>query len=259
MITVYAVGSNDLLTSEIKEALDLMLQDAIEVTHLCFDDILDHLDGDLYVCNQSMLAPLSQFVKPEKISILNLTPTSLFYVHVSSIPAHSKVIVFNNKAAYAETLISKCHEMGIENLDFQPVAYSEMDTDAVCDMLTQAHYVIGVNKLVGPEVLMGEPYGSVLQKDVRIIAAKRVASTASSIAIVHRINQLVHQKSVEKIEHVFHLINKTHQAEGLYLHTKSLDTTLNYLEKRLSNSDEASIQKRQAALRSVLNQIATRS
>lgn len=254
-IKIYAVGSNVILTTEIKEALLLILEDLLPIDMFCSENVKDHLDGSLYVCNQSQYKNLISYIPKEKIVVLNLTPTSHFYVKISSIPENSTVYVFNNKKPYAETLIQNCINMGITALNFVPFPYSELSQEETISILKRAEYIIGVDKLLGNEVLLSEKYKQYLNPNVVLIGAKRVAAINSACEVVSHVNTLAYQFSSIRLKKILRSLKTDYENQSLYRHYTSLDKALSRIEKEFSIHNIADKNLKNAIMRSALNQI----
>ena len=91
----------------------------------------------MYICNRSQYTTINQLIPKNKIVILDLTPTSRFYVSVAARPRGNDVYIFNNQQAYIETLIHDFKQMGIEGLNFIPLPYSELPQAEVFNMLAK--------------------------------------------------------------------------------------------------------------------------
>lgn len=196
---VYAVGSNEVLTMEITQALLLIFESRLPINPCFEEDIPTHLDGDLYICNKLEEENLLHYVPKEKIKILNLTPVSRFYMKLASIPPKSDVYVFNNRMVYIKNLIDTCKGMELTGLNYIPVPYSEMPEAEVMLALQKARYIAGVDILLR-DVLQKPPYNDFLKDDVVLIGAKRVASVNCTMDIIVETNRLLRQETVAHLE-----------------------------------------------------------
>ena len=88
--------------------------------------------------------------------------------------------VFNNRLPYTKLLIEECHELGINQLNFLPVAYEDMAFAEVTARLQKSGFIIGIECLTGKKMLLSDRFSPYLRTDVKIISGNRVASVKSS-------------------------------------------------------------------------------
>lgn len=250
---IYAVGSNSTLVKEIEDALLLILGDRFEIHGIYGSQVSQYLDGSLYVCNSTQMENLTPYISRDKIVLLNLTPTSQFYVQVSSIPAGSDVYVFNNYLPYIETLIDSCREVGINRVNFIPLPYGEISHEETIMKLNKAKYIIGVERLLNDMLLSGE-YSLALNKDVVMIGGRRVASVNSACEIISRVNKFLHKAITKRLTKMVNVLSKSNDSQSLIKLYYSLDDILAKVDKmgemngQEGNGDDAIV-------RSALNQI----
>lgn len=241
---IYAVGSNPFLAQEIRDAVRLIVGPDIPVSTCLGGDIINCLDGILYVCNQSQYVRIKPYIPDDKIIVLNLMPTSHFYVQVASIPAGSDVYVFNNKSPYIETLIESCKSMGITNINFIPLPYSEMPEKDVSRMLRKARFIIGVDYLLNENVLLSEKYIRFLRYDTVRIGARRVGAVSSACELVTKINRFLFQQVTGKLARFVDLlegIDDTQILFDLYHNLNDLSKSLEKLSGRSSSIEKSMI------------------
>ncbi len=251
-VKIYAVGSNEILTLEIKQALNLLFENSIQISTCSEKYISVHLDGDLYICNKSQEKNLLNYVAKEKIMILNLMPVSQFFLKMASIPAGAQICVFNNKITYIETFINLCKEMGADQFQYIPIPYSQLPDNEIYKLLEKAEYIIGVDILIN-EILNNEKYKRYLNPGAIIIGAKRVASIQSSMAILARVNELIYYQTKAMIEEFLSQVQHACEADVLHRHFDGLNTISSYLLEEFSNRKNMSIND--AITRNALNQI----
>lgn len=245
---IYAVGSNKFLAQEIKDAVRLIVGPDIPVFTCLGGDIINCLDGILYVCNQSQFAKLEPFIPRDRIVVLNLMPTSQFYVQVAAIPAGKDVYVFNNKMSYIATLIESCKSMGITGVRYIPLPYSELPDQEVFEMLKKAQYIIGVDYLLNDNVLLSEKYIGHLHYNTVRIGAKRVGAVSSACEIVFKVNHSLYQAVTGKLTNFIDMLEGIDDTQSLYELYQKLSVIFKDLEEAAGKSN--SIEK------SMINQIA---
>ena len=189
------------------------------------------MDGDLYVCNQTQYEGLSRYIPAEKIIVLNLMPVSRFFVQLASLPAGSDVYVFNNNTPYIERLIAECNRMGITYLNYHPIPYSELPHREVCDLISNANYIIGVDKLLEAEFDASEKYKPFLRPDVQIIPASRVASVSSACEIVFRVNAYLHSTISQQVGEILNAVKDSSDLRQL----ADISQTLGFLLQKIYN------------------------
>ncbi|TCS81476.1 hypothetical protein [Pectinatus cerevisiiphilus] len=185
MPVIAAVGSNHLIANEICLLTENILNGKIPISCFRTDEIQNIAPADFYICAPTQYDKLRHVLPSQRLFIFELIPTSTFFLEIARIPKKSTVYVFNNLLPYTKTLISYCIALGIDNLCFKAIAYENMSLSEITSCLKKAKYIIGVDRFVGPEVLLSPFYKKYLQKDVKIIAAKRTASVRSSCIFLH--------------------------------------------------------------------------
>ena len=103
--------------------------------------IYTHTDGDLYICNHSLYKTVEAYTDPGRIAVLNLTPTSAFYLSIREIPYGSNIFIFNNKRKYCETLEHLCRSCGLNDYYYTPLPYpitEDLGFHLLTDFFSQA-------------------------------------------------------------------------------------------------------------------------
>ena len=250
-----AVGSNRLLSNELVEAVKLILGEDVHVEPCLADSVDENTPGDLFVCNPTPLNHLMKVKPMDRILVLNLSPTSQFFVRIALIPRGEKVYIFNNKLEYTQRLAACCRKFGLDELDYIPIAYDEMPTMEVACLLQAAKYIIGVDKLVGTEVLLSDRFRHHIRPDTVIIGAKRVASIQSACALVQWVAMQAHEEIVERIRKIkadLYETTYTAGAGGCQHHFIAIADEIDQLMEQSSKSTETI---RKAIMHSVTNQI----
>lgn len=190
---IAAVGSSPLIANEIRSATEFIVCNKIPIATYSTYEIQSDTLADLYICAQTQFNPLQKVIPKNKIFVLDLTPTSKFFIEISRIPAGETVYIFNNQLEYTAILSSYCESLGIKNLIFTPIAYDEMPNDEIIKRLQAAKYIIGVDKFVGKDILLSNRYQPYLRPDVHIIAGTRTASVRSACTLLHGIATRFHE------------------------------------------------------------------
>lgn len=253
-LNLIAIGSNEFLTKELADAITLILGEHINVKPCLSKDLMPEISGDLFVCNKSQVNTLVKLVPEEKILILNLTPTTQFFVELAKVPAEEKVYVFNNRLEYAMQLIDLCMKMNIKQVHFVPIAYEEMEEAIVTGLLAEAKYIVGVDRLLGNEVLFSDKYKSCLQQDVTVIKAKRVAAIQSACALVKWVFLRMQQDISSKISFLTKSINKTMQDQDISNHEDKLNAMADEIKELVSESGRVAESMQSAIMQSIMTQ-----
>ena len=240
MFKIYAVGSNDVLTNEIKSALDQLLDNEIDVFPCKAALLKEFRDGDLYVCNHSMYKTVESFIEPSRIVLLNLMPTTAFYLQIREIPYGSDIIIFNNKRTYCETLESLCRSRGLNDYYYTALPYEQIPQQELEQQLSSAKYIIGVRDVIDA-MLKRPPYSVLLRKDVRLIGAKRIVSVQTANLIVTQLNRMLLSDCQKQLSNLSQEIETMQQENTLYEHYREIISSINGNSlklKRLKENDE---------------------
>lgn len=179
-LTLLAVGSNSLVAAELYHILRSILSIPIPIKKAITKEITSVQPEALYICANTQGAALAKILPADCLFVFDLQPTTKFFLAIAQIPAGANVLVFNNYTKYAQLLINKCHELGINKLNFEVAAYEELTPAVLHKKLSEAHYIIGVEAFTASAVLQSEKYKSYLRPDVKIISGQRTASVASA-------------------------------------------------------------------------------
>ena len=252
---IYAVGSNDTLTYEIKNVMDQVLEHSLNVLPCRLDQLASHTDGQLYICNASLKNSVEQYIDSSHIAILNLTPTSMFFLNVRSAPLHSDIYIFNNRSTYCTTLANLCRQMGLADYHYIPLPYEEMDESALTQALQHAEYIIGVNDILNDE-LLSPKYKRFLLPNVKIIGANRTASVATASDIILQLNRLLFQSCEQHLFQLSSSLQKLQDAGSLYTYYEGIILSLVKLQSNLDQlADDPSQGNENIVVRAAINQI----
>ncbi|WP_303104377.1 hypothetical protein [uncultured Mitsuokella sp.] len=175
-----AVGSSKLVAREIAGITRALLGGSLPLQIKLTSEIKAPSPDTFYICAITQ-EPFLRCVLPEKqLCVFDLHPTTRFFLDIARIPAGETVYVFNNLYPYTQLLIRECRELGIDKLDFRPLAFEEMPKDALMEELEKARWLIGVEPFVGKDLLLASPFREHLREDLTIIPGHRTASVASA-------------------------------------------------------------------------------
>lgn len=179
---IIAVGSSPLVAREIATILSPILSPLpqLKTDTAATGDICQPAKDTFYICANTQGTRLQNIVPQEQLFILRLQPTTRFFLDIAKIPAGETVYIFNNLLPYAKLLMQECQELGIDRLNFRPLAFEEMPEETVCQELSRAKWLIGVSPFVGKGILFSDRYRSYLRPDLKVIPGRRTASVASA-------------------------------------------------------------------------------
>ena len=92
---------------------------------------------------------------------MELQPDSTFFFAISRIPAGSDVYIFNNHIAYPKELAAYCRTLGMDQVNYIPLAFEELPKEELLRILSNAPYIIGVDRFV--RLLKQPPYAAPLR------------------------------------------------------------------------------------------------
>lgn len=233
---IIAVGSSPLVAREIATILSPILSPLpqLKTDTAATGDICQPAKDTFYVCANTQGTRLQNIVPQEQLFILRLQPTTRFFLDIAKIPAGETVYIFNNLLPYAKLLMQECQELGIDRLNFRPLAFEEMPEETVCQKLSRAKWLIGVSPFVGKEILFSDRYRSYLRPDLKVIPGRRTASVASASRFLAALA---------------HFYQRELQQEKLPITTSAAEQSL------ASQTDQLTRQLQQASLEIIKQQI----
>ena len=175
-LNIVAVGSNPLIAAEIQGLLQDILGNFFTVDTATTDSLQKAASDTFYICANTQGKKLQAVIPQKQLFIWELHPTTRFFLDIAKIPAGSDVYVFNNLLPYTELLAKECQALGINTLNFHSIAYAEMPHAEVCAQLKKAHYIIGVECMLGQGALLSEEFRNAVQPDAKIIPGHRSAT-----------------------------------------------------------------------------------
>lgn len=188
-IKIITVGSSLLIAEEIRDIARALLSERIPVIPKRTEEIAEAQAADLYLCARTQYNHLAHIIPKERLFLMELQPDSPFFFAISRIPTGADVYIFNNYSAYPQALAAYCHTLGLHQVHYIPLAFEEMSQEKLLVALSQASYIIGVDRFV--HLLKTSPYQEALRTDVKIIAGKRTASLRSAFAVLRCLGNLM--------------------------------------------------------------------
>lgn len=233
---IIAVGSSPLVAREIATILSPILSPLpqLKTDTAATGDICQPAKDTFYICANTQGTRLQNIVPQEQLFILRLQPTTRFFLDIAKIPAGETVYIFNNLLPYAKLLMQECQELGIDRLNFRPLAFKEMPEETVCQELSRAKWLIGVSPFVGKGILFSDRYRSYLRPDLKVIPGRRTASVASACRFLAALA---------------HFYQRELQQEKLPITTSAAEQSL------ASQTDQLTRQLQQASLEIIKQQI----
>ncbi|WP_110954697.1 hypothetical protein [Anaerosinus massiliensis] len=253
-IRIAVAGSNQLNAEEVLGAAKLIIGDSAIFTTVITNEIKCDDFADLFICAATQAETLKKVVPQNKIIVLDLMPTSQFFVQVARIPAGEDVYIFNSNLRYPARLAKACKKLGIE-VNFISVAYEAMPQDEVIAALKKAKYIIGIKRLVGETILLSEKYASYLREDVVIIGTTRVASMQSACMLIQWVATYFHQFISKQVTTLTNKMKSSvvHAKESDY--GRKLASVADDLEKLMAESNTSMLTMHDVVMKSFANQI----
>lgn len=251
--TIYAVGSNDVLTAEIKSAMDEVLCQSMVLTPCPIGQLSAHRDGQLYVCNRSLAEEVSAQVPGAAVAVLNLMPTSSFYLRIREIPAGSRIFIFNNRRPYCATLENLCRQTGLTEYEYIPLVSEEMSVEEINTALENAEYIIGVRDVLEAELKSGKYR---IQEHTVVIGAQRVASVVTTDSIVSQLNQLLLLDCESQFCQLLDSLQTLSDTNMLHEYYAGVTRTLQNMQSALNGLDkDTAIAKSTLLVKAAMNQL----
>ncbi len=244
---ITAIGSSPLVAKEIAAMLSSILHPLPEIvqsiTMQTTDDALKKISANtFYVCANTQGSVLAEKIPQEQLFILELQPTTRFFLDIAKIPAGEDVYVFNNLLPYIHLLVRECRELGIQNLHFHPLAFDEMPTGEIEQGLKKAKWLVGVAPFVGQEVLFSNRYKDCLRPDLTVIAGHRIASVASASRLLAAIAHFYRQELQENGHGLTSQDGSSSLAAEIIQITHQLqETSLEIIKQQISGPDENAV------------------
>ena len=251
--TIYAVGSNDVLTAEIKNAMDEVLCQSMVLTPCPIGQLPNHTNGQLYVCNESLKKEVAAQVPGAAVAVLNLMPTSSFYLRIREIPVGSRIYIFNNRRPYCATLANLCRQTGLTEYEYIPLVSEEMSEAEINTALSSAGYVIGVRDVLEAELTCGK---YALREDTVVIGAQRVASVVTTDSIISLLNSLLLLDCENQLYQLRNSLQTLSDTSMLHEHYAGVTRALQNMQAALNDLDSSTaIAKSTLLVKAAINQL----
>ena len=182
--TLVAVGSNKLVAKEIAGITKSFVGHELPIITKLTNDIKSAIPNTFYICATTQGKKLQAIIPDEQLFIFDLHPTTRFFLDIARIPAGETVSIFNNLLPYTEVLMRECQELGITELNFEPIAFEEMPISEVAERLQRARWIVGAEPFMDNSALLSPTYKNKLPCDVTIISGHRMASVASAAKLL---------------------------------------------------------------------------
>ncbi len=241
---------------EVVDAMQLILGNVVRNAKIfTTTEIIDDKIADLFVCATTQAAELAKRVPANKMIVLDLQPTSQFFVEVARIPAGQDVYIFNSNSRYGERLVDSCRRVGIREVNFKLLGYEEITEEQTIAALRQAKYIIGIARQVGEKVLLSSRYAEFLQPDVHITGIYRVASMQSACMLIQWVASYFHQAVTRQVSLITNKLRaaviRNHENNG----AGDLSGVANELDRLLTESNQSILTMHDAVMKSFANQI----
>lgn len=237
---IIAVGSSPLVAKEIADMLVSILHPFPELVQRIAAQttaaVTIEPDADtFYVCANTQGSILAEKIPPKQLFILELQPTTRFFLDIAKIPSGEDVYVFNNLMPYIQLLTQECRELGITKLHFHPLAFEEMPAAKIEQGLKQAKWLVGVAPFVGKDVLFSGHYQKYLRPELTVIAGHRMASVASASRLLAAIAHFYRQELQKEQTVLMPSDNSSQLAEEMLLLTHRLqEASLEIIKQQIS-------------------------
>ena len=137
-VKIAAVGSSSLIAEEIRDIARALLSERLPVILRRTEEIVDDRSADLYLCARTQYEQLSHIIPRERLFLMELQPDSPFFFAISRIPAGSDVYIFNNHLSYPKELAAYCRTLGMDQVNYIPLAFEELPKEELLRILSNA-------------------------------------------------------------------------------------------------------------------------
>ena len=207
-LRLIAVGSSPLIAEEIKSEVASLIGNELSIDMMTTDEVRSVEPDTFYICALTQAGVLDRIVPRGKLFVLDLHPTTKFFLDIATIPIGERVCVFNNRLPYTQLLINECRQLGIDRLRFEPVAYDEMSAADVSERLSAARYIIGVACLMDERMLFSARFNGQLRADVKTIAGRRTASIKSAGRLLAGIAEFYCDAPSTEVTHIVKMLRQ---------------------------------------------------
>ena len=202
-IKIAVIGANPANVEEIKAVVTASLYGDMEIVTATVDNyhhLIAHAN-DLVVCLVNRRVEMETAFGVDKVVALEFVPPTEYFLTLSKIPAGAAMLVFNNSTAGTDVLMRHLRHYDLMHINYEIVAYEELNRDAVAKKIAAARYITGGISYVGPGKALYELFGSHLSPQTTVIVSPpRNASSDSISRLCHAFSRLQTQNIVTTLE-----------------------------------------------------------
>ena len=202
-IKIAVIGANPANVEEIKAVVTASLYGDMEIVTATVDNyhhLIAHAN-DLVVCLVNRRVEMETAFGVDKVIALEFVPPTEYFLTLSKIPAGAAMLVFNNSTAGTDVLMRHLRHYDLMHINYEIVAYEELNRDAVAKKIAAARYITGGISYVGPGKALYELFGSHLSPQTTVIVSPpRNASSDSISRLCHAFSRLQTQNIVTTLE-----------------------------------------------------------
>ena len=202
-IRIAVIGANPANVEEIKAVVTASLYGDMEIVTATVDNyhhLIAHAN-DLVVCLVNRRVEMETAFGVDKVVALEFVPPTEYFLTLSKIPAGAAMLVFNNSTAGTDVLMRHLRHYDLMHINYEIVAYEELNRDAVAKKIAAARYITGGISYVGPGKALYELFGSHLSPQTTVIVSPpRNASSDSISRLCHAFSRLQTQNIVTTLE-----------------------------------------------------------
>ena len=199
-IKIAVIGVNPANVEEIKSVVVESLAGDVEIETAMLDHYRTLADKDLYVCLVNRREQMEEAFGPDKVIALEFEPPVEYFLALSRIPAGTNVLIFNNSLAGTRVLMSRLRQYDLMHLNYDIVAYDEMDYYTVAKKIAAASLITGGSAYVGPGKDLYEFFGAYLSPEATVLVSPpRHATSASISRLCHTFSRLQHITVMEEL------------------------------------------------------------
>lgn len=200
-IKIAVIGANPANVEEIKDVVVESLAGGIEIETATVDRFLHLTGADLYVCLVNRQEQMEEAFGPDKVIALEFVPPVEYFLSLSRVPSGTNVLIFNNSRAGTRVLMSRLNQYDLMHLNYDIVAYDEMDYITVAQKIAAARFITGGSAYVGPCKDLYEFFSAYLSPDTTVLVCPPRSATSNSISrLCHAFSRLQHDTVMEELK-----------------------------------------------------------
>lgn len=200
-LQIAIIGANTANVEEIKQVVVASLGCDLDLETATLDNYRELGDADLYICLINRKEQMEKAFPPEKVVALEFIPPTEYFIALSRIPPATKILIVNNSTRGTHVLMDCLRRYDLMHLEYEVVAYDELDHDIVAAKLATAQYITGGSSYVGPGSDLYKKFGDVLPKGVPVLVSPQRIATPDSISrLCHAFSRLYHETITEELK-----------------------------------------------------------